>query len=319
MRDDYHTPSQTGDDDQIVEGIAALDVSAGLARQRDPVASFNAMFDAIERREERLFESIRTPNVARFGVGTGRWWTVPAVAAVVVLACVGVWSARRSAAPALTEQREYVTGRDERATIQLGDGSRVVLGPDTRLRYTHPFGAHDRNVYLDGRGYFTVTQRPSAPFVVYTATSATQVLGTTFVVKAVAADSVVQVVVESGKVALRQRDSHLGTGTTLARGELGRLTAGGLMTVSHDVDASAYSSWSQDRLALTAVPVSTALHALEERYDLQFVLPPRFNMTTPVSLVLDVETADQAVENLANILGLTPTRTGRVVTLRPKS
>jgi ferric-dicitrate binding protein FerR (iron transport regulator) len=238
--------------------------------------------------------------------------------AAALLAIVGVWGVRRSAMTGLAEQREYITGRDERATIQLGDGSRVVLGPNTRLRYTHPFGAHDRNVYLQGRGYFTVTRRLATPFVVYTATSATQVLGTTFVVKAVAADTVVQVVVESGKVVLRQRNSALGTGTTLARGELGRLTARGLMTVAHDIDVSAYSSWSQDRLTFTAAPTATVLHALEERYDLQFVLPRDFNAATPASFVIDVENADQAVENLAKILGLTATRTGRVVTLRPK-
>jgi ferric-dicitrate binding protein FerR (iron transport regulator) len=250
-------------------------------------------------------------------IARGRRWN--ATLSITATLCIAIvaWLILGHVTHIQTTQREYVTGPDERATIRLGDGSQIVLGPNTRVRYATPFGARDRNVSLTGKAYFTVASRASTPFVVYTAYSATQVLGTTFVVKAMPNDSVVQVVVESGKVALRQRTSQPGTGTTLVHGELGRLSASGLMTVSHDVDAAVYTSWSQDRVTFSATPASTVVRALEERYDLHFVLPPHFDPSTPVSFAIDVETGDQAAQILATMLHLTFTRTGRVVTLRP--
>jgi ferric-dicitrate binding protein FerR (iron transport regulator) len=227
------------------------------------------------------------------------------------------WQHDTHRGPAPT-QREYATGQDERATIQLGDGSRVVLGPESRIRYAEPFGARDRDVYLQGKAYFAVANRQASPFVVYTPTSATQVLGTAFVVKAMPYDSVVQVMVESGKVAFRQSDSHAGSGTTLTHGELARLTPAGLMTVSHDVDVRAYSSWSLDRVQLTNATVAVVVRTIEERYGIQIILPPTVSPTTDISLGLDTETRDQAVQLLADVLDLTYTRTGRVVTLRPR-
>jgi ferric-dicitrate binding protein FerR (iron transport regulator) len=300
----------------VVDAVARFDASRGRAVQRDAAASLVALTTRLEQ-DERLFSAPRRPKLRTSPLTTQRSWIAPVAAAVVLVAAAGAWmSGARHHPPGA--QREYATGQDERATIQLSDGSRVVLGPGSRIRYAEPFGDGDRNVYLEGKAYFTVAQRQAAPFVVLTPTSATQVLGTAFVVKAMPRDSNVRVSVESGKVALRSRDSHPGTGTTLARGEVGLLEPGGLTTVSHDAAVDSYSMWTHEQIRFVNAPIDVILRTIQERYDIEIVLPHGFPPTTQTSIGLDVETSDQAAQMLAGALDLTYTRKGRVVTLRSK-
>lgn len=92
-------------------------------------------------------------------------------------------------------------------SIRLEDGSLILLYPNSTLRYPTHFSATDREVHLVGKAFFTVAKKPSQPFWVYTNTLTTQVLGTSFLVSALADDGQANVVVKSGRVSVyRSRD-----------------------------------------------------------------------------------------------------------------
>jgi ferric-dicitrate binding protein FerR (iron transport regulator) len=88
-------------------------------------------------------------------------------------------------------------------TVRLPDGSSVVLQPGARISY--PVCA-DRNckreVYLSGAAFFEVSRNTLQPFIVYANEMVINVLGTSFHVKAYDQDSLVEVLVKTGKVAL---------------------------------------------------------------------------------------------------------------------
>ncbi len=70
--------------------------------------------------------------------------------------------------------------------IGLEDGSEVVLGRGSVLRYIKNFEKDRRSLYLDGKGLFKVAKDQQRPFTVYSGDIATTALGTVF---RVAADS----------------------------------------------------------------------------------------------------------------------------------
>ncbi len=100
--------------------------------------------------------------------------------------------------------REVVTARGQRATVELRDGSQVTLGADSRLTIPADFGGTTRTVTLDGEAYFVVTPDARRPFDVRSGFAVTRVLGTRFGVLGRSDRDAVEVIVASGKVALRR-------------------------------------------------------------------------------------------------------------------
>src|SRR3977135_2553021 len=87
-----------------------------------------------------------------------RWWMAPwatAIAAaaitVLIVASLHVLFPRSVGAP-----HAYVTARGQLSSLTLPDGSRVLLGADTRLRVPRNYGAPSRTVDLEGEAYFVV-------------------------------------------------------------------------------------------------------------------------------------------------------------------
>jgi transmembrane sensor len=87
-------------------------------------------------------------------------------------------------------------------TVLLPDGSLVILEPKAIVRYNNRFTGPKREVYLEGNAFFKVTRNTRSPFYVYSKNIVTQVLGTSFFVKANPLTKNVEVAVQTGKVAV---------------------------------------------------------------------------------------------------------------------
>ena len=108
--------------------------------------------------------------------------------------------------------------------VNLPDSSTVVLYPKSRVRYARQFSATKREVYLSGKGFFTVTKNRSKPFYVYTNNLVTKVLGTSFTIQAYEGAKQIKVEVRTGKVSvfthskaalMHQKESHKPVGLVL--------------------------------------------------------------------------------------------------------
>jgi transmembrane sensor len=98
---------------------------------------------------------------------------------------------------------EEVNTGEEAIRIHLSDSSTVVLEKDSRLRYRkHYQGLSSRDVFLNGKAFFTVAKNPDQPFFVHANEVTTKVLGTSFTVKAYHQDKDITVTVTSGKVSV---------------------------------------------------------------------------------------------------------------------
>jgi transmembrane sensor len=72
----------------------------------------------------------------------------------------------------------------QRSKITLSDSSVVYLAAGSKLRYPEQFLANKREISLYGEAFFEVTKNPKKPFIIHTGTVRTQVLGTSFKIKA---------------------------------------------------------------------------------------------------------------------------------------
>jgi len=89
--------------------------------------------------------------------------------------------------------------------ISLSDGSVIMLYPKSKIRYPKQFPAQVREVYLVGQAFFDIAKNPKQPFWVYTNYISTQVLGTSFMVKAFDNEKDIKVEVRTGKVSVYSR------------------------------------------------------------------------------------------------------------------
>jgi ferric-dicitrate binding protein FerR (iron transport regulator) len=233
--------------------------------------------------------------------------------------------ARLHTAPTTAEAgpaRELATQAGERASIELADGTRVTLGPASRLQVPARFGDRARTVTLDGDAYFVVAHDARRPFQVRTANTITEDLGTAFVIRAHTGDSVVEVIVVDGKVALRPGTAGspgVARGVALSRGQMGRVERSGLVSVTDSVNIAAALAWTEGRLAFHKTPLRDVRRALERWYGVRIELPDTMLESVPVSASFGDQSADQALGTLARLLDLRYARDGAVARLLPRA
>lgn len=266
----------------------------------------------------------QTPMISRMvrtSVTQRTRWSRPVMvvgACLATLLAIGTGMVvRRHANTTGSTERTYATAAGERATIQLPDGSSVILSADSKLRYRRPFEGAQRTVTVEGQAYFAVVADPTSPFVVNAAHAVAHVLGTSFVVRAYPRDSVVEVVVEEGKVALRPIAAPASSGTTLTRGDLGRIDVAGLATVAHNVSVDQYTSWTRGTLTFYNTPLRDVVQEMNRWYDVTIVLGDSSLAAATMTGTLPIHSAREAISDIAAAQHLRSVRHGQVVTLVP--
>lgn len=101
------------------------------------------------------------------------------------------------------------TGKDKERTVLLSDGSYVHLSENSRLTFPKEFEGQTRKVFLTGKALFDVESDSDRPFLVQCGTVITEVLGTTFSVRARSEESEVYVSVTEGQVRVSEESQEI--------------------------------------------------------------------------------------------------------------
>lgn len=99
---------------------------------------------------------------------------------------------------------EQVNNSNSPKFLTLSDGSSVILQPKSKLSYSKDFDEDDREVFLEGEGFFEVSKNANKPFLVYSNGVLTQVYGTSFRVVAFKDQDLIKVIVKTGEVKIRK-------------------------------------------------------------------------------------------------------------------
>lgn len=132
------------------------------------------------------------------------WKTVQRIAAVIViilLPLAGYWQSEKNMQGRFSDITiEAPLGSHTK--LSLPDGTVVWLNSGSKIVYSQGFGIDNRNLEMDGEGYFEVARNENIPFKVHTKELELQVLGTKFNFRNYADDSEVIINLLEGKVAL---------------------------------------------------------------------------------------------------------------------
>ncbi|HSY82304.1 MAG TPA: FecR domain-containing protein [Gemmatimonadaceae bacterium] len=231
-----------------------------------------------------------------------------AAAVLVVAVLVDRAISRRSATHGAV--REIATSIGQRATIDLADGSRVILGPRSRISTPEHFGEGPRDVTLDGEAYFEVRHDSTHPFRVHAAGGVAEDIGTRFVVRAYAGEPALRVVVAEGRVSVTRSG---GAPVALGAGQLASFDDAGAASV-RPVDTAAYVAFSDGRLVFDGTPLDEVVSELGRWYDLDVHLAAPEFAGHHISASFTGLAEDDVLGAVAAAAGLRYTRQGRTVT-----
>jgi transmembrane sensor len=226
------------------------------------------------------------------------WWrgsTLLRAAAAVLVLLAGALVWRMMSSRGGTQTRQYATQVGVRRELQLADGSRVVLGPDSRLAVG---GDDGRRVDLAGSAYFQVKHDSDRPFTVSTGDAVITDVGTAFTVRADSAAGTTVAVTE-GVVAVA-----LPRGTqqeTLRAGDRARIMARRL-AVQRRVAGQADVAWTTGRLAFRDATVAEVVSELRRWYGVTLRIDPSL-ANRHLTADFTGQTADQAMQIVAAVLG----------------
>ena len=217
-----------------------------------------------------------------------------------------------------TPERETVliASSDNAGSYTLPDGTRVWLNRDSRLSYNQDFGKRERNISIDGEGYFDVTRNEDCPFVVNMHDNLqVKVLGTTFNVVSDPVGHSAEVILRSGSVQVSDTESKE---LVILKPDQKYSWDRGRTEVTA-VNADDCCRWYEHRLAFDNVKLGDILESLSHKYQMKITADLGNLRYKRMSLTVKDESVDEIMEILSTLLPVRWERQGKTITIDNKT
>jgi transmembrane sensor len=220
-----------------------------------------------------------------------------AAAIVILLAGTMLWQGvQRWRGNGSTQS--YATSVGERREITLRDGTRVLLGPTSRM-VVLPHDADYRGVLLDGIAYFNVVHDSAHPFTVKAGALTIQDVGTAFSVEN--DDSAgTRVAVDSGSVTIGSVERPTSRGAILHARDRAIADPGGTVAVERSAVSDVDLAWVQGRLVFRDAPLVLVGAELYRWYGVRL----RVEDSSLASLHLTASFSGEPVDRVLNVIAL---------------
>ena len=182
--------------------------------------------------------------------------------------------------------------------MRLNDGTEIHLNSGSVFEFPQLFTKSERNVFLDGEAYLSVSKQNGNQFVVNTSTKKVQVLGTCFNVRAYSTKKTFSTVLVEGSVAISSDKER-----TLIKPEQMYVyykdrKEGEIM----NIDPTQYISWKDKEISFQQQPIKEIIGHIAEFYgyeiDIDNPVLNNYELTGTLSL-------KSQIHNTLNILFLT--------------
>lgn len=280
------------------ENIKLLDQYRSVWEKLDRVASvagidLDAEWHALESRMAAA-DKVITLEAGRKRTSsfyTGRF--AMAVMLAVILTFSGIYVVNRFGYKTLstTEKTE---------ALLLPDGSTVTLNHYSSLRYPRRFSMKIRHIELVGEAFFEVESDPDHPFVINTGEVDIRVLGTSFNVNAYRENTAVEVIVQTGEVAVT-RHGEVPRTITLKPGNKGVYEkTGETLEISHDIDKN-YLAWKTRSFVFEDQTLSDVSELLGKVYQAEIIIASDSLKDARITTTFN----DQSLDAILNVLSAT--------------
>lgn len=216
---------------------------------------------------------------------------------VVAVMTVSMWVG-------LPEPVSYETGKGQRSTIALADGSVLHLNTDTRV--TTLLEDDERHVTLErGEAFFDVKRDESRPFFVKAGKTQVRVLGTEFNVRLGASANIVSVL--SGLVSVSQKSSDEAVAKEIVQlhaGEQAEHDTMQQMAVVESFDEGAVMAWRSGKAAYHETPLSLVVEDLNRYFKKPLQIADASLEDLPVTGTFNVTDQNVVVDALESAFSL---------------
>ena len=155
--------------------------------------------------------------------------------------------------------------RKAKVKMSLPDGSLVWLNAASTLCYNNEFGVSNRDLTLQGEGYFEISKNPELPLIVTSGNVKVRVLGTKFNVQNYQDDDEIRVALLEGSIDFS--DSRYDKSIVMKPNQL--ITCNkrtGVLTLK-DINAEYANSWIYDDVFFNEEKLGTIAKVLERAFD----------------------------------------------------
>ncbi len=199
---------------------------------------------------------------------------------------------------------EVRVGNGQRMRLRLPDGTEVTLNGGSLFGYSDQFDKGDRQVSIEGEGFFDVARHGGTPFIVHARGAKLQVVGTEFSVKAWPEEKEVRLVVRDGKVAFSSDNSGMEDGAVVVSpGQMSTLVDGraaASLRASLDVELA----WLRGVLVFEGTPFNIVMRSLERKFDIHCSVSDSTILDRRLTATFKDETTDEVLNIIALSLQL---------------
>lgn len=215
--------------------------------------------------------------------------------------------------------RKISTTKGERISLELKDGTHIVLNSESELKIPKNYGIASRTIYLKGEAFFKVRFEKKHPFMVVVNHNFIEDLGTQFNVMAYDT-SEVQVAVQEGLVSV----GKIGQGTN--KKELGKLTPNklgimkrnGKFEVSNISDIDRYMGWTEGKLVFWKAPFSKVVEKLQRWYGVSCIVSNPGLEKRTLTATYDNMSEDEVLKIISLTMNITYSRHNNTIIFRNK-
>lgn len=213
--------------------------------------------------------------------------------------------------------QEVKTEKGQRTTFTLSDGSRVTLNADSKIEIPSTFTSDNRELFLDGEAFFEVKSDKEHPFIVYSKSTFTHVLGTKFSISSYEKDDKVRTVVQEGRVLVGLKDS-LSASREITKNEVAELSSKRIEKLFYTEDLDQFMGWKDGKLIFENAPFDQVVKKLERWYDIEIQVSEPLQNTRLLTAQFETEPLTEVLNVVSLTLNLAYTREKRLVTFAPK-
>jgi ferric-dicitrate binding protein FerR (iron transport regulator) len=288
-RNDRLTPSELSELRQKVRTASDAEIEAQLADAwfNDNIDTSGVSNSRMERKKRDIDNVIgERKSVLRTFI---RWSQIAAAILLPIFIAFSVYLYRERNVFMAVEEMVITTGRAERATVTLPDGSVVSLNSESRLAYLpRNYNRRERAVDFSGEGYFQVLRNTYIPFIVNAKGLQVRVLGTVFNLSVRETNDSAVLSLEEGSVMLVSTLNNRSVILEQNQKAILDYLTGEITVVSvnfiHDL-----SAWRRGAMVFRNTELSQILSAIEENFNVTInfsaandLIDDRFTGTLPM-------------------------------------
>ena len=269
---------------------------------------------------EQLNRHLRKSRTFRREIFFSRIQRIAAVL-FIPLFVASVWLVYQRVSVDSSQWVSLKTGKGQRTHVYLPDGSEVWLNVDSRLKYSTDFNANNRDLKLEGEGYFKVAHNAQLPFVVEAKDFFVKALGTEFNVYAYPDERGASAYLHEGSVELNFLSASAGRrGVVLTPGQKVVLddTDGNAVKISR-ARADHELGWKSGQLIFMNEKMPQVFNKIERWYNVEIEYDAHSFADETLYLNLDEgESLEKLLTIIDNVIGIRINRNGNTILIEKK-